>query len=533
MPPNSTPASARNVAQRPQKQPPADSWDSPTKLSPAGGKPDKKAYDEEQARIKAEIDALQAKLSAVRDKISLTTKSGSGNDRESTLRDEHNDLRAQQSSSKSNRSQVMEKIKSLQENIQKKVKDLQASKGKTSFKTVEDVDAHVRKLEQQVESGTMKLADEKRALQEISNSRRIRRLIESYQAEQQRIDEDRREVDELKKLLDDPELKAISDRFEAITAELNVLKAERDEVNANKSKLFDERDGIQSDLNALFNEKRESAKQYREANDQYWTKVKEDRARRDEKRRAQKKAEEEEKKKELADHLLEEAKIPAYQTEIEDCQTLIDHFSGKSPNSDVTKSSLFQKVQVAGVPQLELRKVEGAPVEGAIVRKKGEETESYFVGRKSKSKGKKNTQTTNDDTNSPATPTSASLHMPLPILSALGGLAVPPPTSSADVLRVIEDLKTKKLWFEANQSRATAEKMEKAEAEIKRLLNKKDDSGTATPLLETPAESEPASLVDNELQAADDTASTALWTDNEPQASDNTERDATSVALWI
>jgi len=105
----------------------------------AGGKPDKKLYDIEQARIKGEIDTLQAKLvskflwslqpifmdrrqSTVRDKITLATKSGPGNDRRNALRTELDGIREQQSTNKNSRGKQMEQIKAIQENIQKKVR---------------------------------------------------------------------------------------------------------------------------------------------------------------------------------------------------------------------------------------------------------------------------------------------------------------------------------------------------------------------------------------------------------------------------
>ncbi len=360
-----------------------------------------------------------------------------------------------------------------------------------------------RELEKQVESGQMKLVDEKRALAEISNSRRIRRVVDGFQEDQKKIEEDRHAVEELKKLLDDPEVKAMSDRFEAITAELATLKAGRDEANASKSKLFEERDGIQTQIKALLNEKRESVQRFRDANDRYWSKVNDDRVRRDERRRAQKAAEDQQRKKDIAEHLLEEAKTPAYQTQIEDCQTLIDHFSGKPSNLDTSKSIVSPKTQLVGVRELELRKVEGAP-EGMVVRKKGEEEESYFVGGKGRGRGKKNAQKTSGEGNG-----SASLHMPLPILSALGTLSIPPPTSPVDVPRIIEDLKTKKMWFEANQARATAESIAKAEAEVKRLLKEADKANNTEAVLtqETPAE--PVSTPQTDLWV--ETPQTNLW----------------------
>ncbi|KAF8222177.1 hypothetical protein L208DRAFT_617497 [Tricholoma matsutake] len=432
------------------------------------GKPDKKLYDAEQDKIKSEIDALQVKLSAVRDKISLATKPNSSNDRRSVLRAELDSIRGQQFNNKASRSKVLEQIKGLQDGIQKKIKDLQAAKSKIPFKTVAEVDAHIQHLEKQVESGNMKLADEKRALQEISSVKRNRRVVESFQADQESIEADRRTVDELKQQLDDPESRAISERFDAIKTELDELKKEGDEAYAGRTKLFEERDGLQAQLNTLFNQKRESAQQFRELNDRYWTKVNEDRARRAERAREQRGAEEAQKRQEIAARLREEAEIPAFQAQIEDCQTLIDHFSGK--NSGNITVPLAAKPDVAGVPKLEIRKVDGAP-EGSIARKKkGEEEESYFVGGKGKSKGKRGGSKPSDANGTPTSPTSNSpLNVPLATLSALLTLSIPPPASVVDLPRVIEDLKTKKAWFEANQARVTAENISKAESEIQRL----------------------------------------------------------------
>ncbi|KAG5724339.1 hypothetical protein E4T56_gene16034 [Termitomyces sp. T112] len=458
-----------------------------TKL--AGGKPDKKAYDAEQERLKKEIDALQVKLSAVKDKISLATKSGGpGNDRRAALRAELDAIRGQQSNNKLSRGKVLDQIKAFQDGIQKKIKDLQAAKGKVFFKNVAEVDAHIKNLEKQVESGTMKLADEKRALADISSSKRTRRIVETFQADQDSIEADRAKIDELRKQLDDPEFKATSERFDTIKTELDAIKRESDEAYASRTRLFEERDAIQAQLNGLFNQKREFTAQYREANDLYWNKVNEDRARRAEKARAQRAAEEAQKKAEIAERLLEEAKVPAYQAQIEDCQTLIDFLSGKTSGNVTYKSTpLVEKNEIAGIAKLEVRQVEAVP-EGSIVRKKkGEEEEAYFVG-KGKSKSKKSTS------NTPASP-SAALNLPLPTLSALMSLSIPPPASAADVPRVIEDLKTKKAWFEANQTRVTAENIAKAEENIQRLTGSKDTKVVEVPSGgETPAE--PASPQD-------------------------------------
>ncbi|KJA30270.1 hypothetical protein HYPSUDRAFT_125921 [Hypholoma sublateritium FD-334 SS-4] len=465
----------------------------------AGGKPDKKVYDAEQARIKTEIDALQLKLSAVRDKISFATKSGPGNDRRNILRAELDGLRDKQSTNKNSRGKLIEQSKALKDGIAKKTKDLQAAKAKIPFKTVAEVDAHIKYLEKGVESGNMKLAEEKRALQEISTTKRSRKIVEGFETEQTAIDADRAKVAELSAELDDPASQAISKRYDDIKAELDELKKESDEAYAGRSKLFEERDKIQSALSVLFTEKREQVQRFREANDNYYTKLNEDRARRAEKARAQRAAEEAEKKKAIAEQLLEEAQVPAFQAEIQDCQTLIDYFTGKTTTTTFVLGSLTPKTEVAGVPKLDIRKVEDAP-EGAVIRKKkGEVEESYFVASKPKGKGQKAPKANGsskpketkkeESGEAPAAPASSgSLNVPLPTLSALLVLSIPPPASNADVPRLIEDLNIKKTWFEANQARVTASNITKAEAEIQRL------SKSDAPAQEATTAAEPAGV---------------------------------------
>jgi hypothetical protein len=321
----------------------------------------------------------------------------------------------------------------------------------------------------------MKLADEKRALQDINQARRNRRLVENFQADHNAIEANRQIAEELRKQLDDPESKAASERFDAIKAELDALKKEDEALQANRSKLFEERDQVQAQVNELYTKKRESSQQYKDANDRYWAKVNEDRARRAEKARAQRAAEEAQKRLGQAERLREEAAVPAYQSQIEDCQTLVDFFSGKSSgNAPLTTSSTVEKAEVAGIPKLDIRKVD-AP-DGLVAVKKRDE-EAYFVGGKGK-KGKKGgaKQDGAADTNTGASSTAARLNIPFALLSALFSLSIPAPASTTDVPRVIEDLKTKKAWFEANQARVTAENLAKAEAEIARLTGKKPDN---------------------------------------------------------
>ncbi|RDX55655.1 hypothetical protein OH76DRAFT_1428793 [Lentinus brumalis] len=488
MAPKSKPAATNGAAKKPKSATPSGTA-SPavtttevhefTYVVYGPGKPDKALYDAEQNKIKAEIDALQLKLNAVREKIAPNQKGGPGAERRNALRAELDSIRGQQATGKQARGKVIEQLKNIQDGIQKKVKDLNAARAKIPYKTVAEVDERIRQLEKQVESGNLKLVEEKRALQEISQWKRSRRIVEGFQTEQESIEAERAKAEELRKQLDDPEAKAASERYDAIKAELDELKKEGDEAYASRSKLLDERTAIQAQLDELYSRKRESAQRYKDANDKFYTKLNEDRARRAERQRAERAAYEEAKKQEVIDRLREEAEAPAFQAQIEDCQTLIDHFSGKSSTGTLSSQKpLTEKTDVAGVPKLEIRKVEAGPAEGVVVRKKkGDDDEAYFVAGGGKKKGKKG----GVKPSTPAAETNGSeaagsqLNVPLPTLTALLSLSIPPPTSTADVPRVVEDLKTKKAWFEANQARVTAENKAKGEAEIRKLLGKSAD----------------------------------------------------------
>ncbi|EJD53784.1 hypothetical protein AURDEDRAFT_96166 [Auricularia subglabra TFB-10046 SS5] len=462
-------------------------------------KPDADAYKAEQEKIRSEIEALQTKLNAVKDKIALTNKDGPAAERRAALRAEQDSLRAAQGNNKVSSERLREQIKAIQDNVQKRVQDIQAAKKKAPFKTVAEVDAAIKNLDRQVESGSMAIAQEKRALAEISTYKRARKTIEGFQAEEDAIQAERAKADALRNELNDPEAQALSARYTAIRKELDEIKEQSDAAYADRNKLFDERNALQKEINALHERRRESTQQYRDAHDRYWQKVNEDRARRAEKYRAQRAAEEEEKRKDIIEQIREEARIPAYESQIEDCQTLIDFFGkllhgGAAAAAAIAEASQLTKADVAGVPKLEIRKVE---VDTNLVarKKKGEDEDNYFVG--GKTKAKKGAKATTPQPPK-ETDKNAQLNIPLPTLTALLSLSIPPPASHGEIERTVDDLKTKKTWFEANQRRQTEENVKKGEEKIRQLEAKAqakagaDANGHSTPPAEETATSSPA-----------------------------------------
>lgn len=94
----------------------------------------------------------------------------------------------------------------------------------------------------------MKLVDEKKALQEISNLKRSRKTLEASGSIDDAIAADRARIDELKKQLDDPEARKVSDRFDELKKEMDGLREEGNKAYEERNKLFDERNALSAKM---------------------------------------------------------------------------------------------------------------------------------------------------------------------------------------------------------------------------------------------------------------------------------------------
>lgn len=323
----------------------------------------------------------------------------------------------------------------------------------------------------------MKLAEEKRALSEISTLRRSKRNVEALATQQAAIDADRVKADEMRSTLDDPESKALSKRYDEIKNELETLQKEHEKTSGSRNKLVDQRMAASAKLDVLYATKRERQSSFRSEMDKYYSRINAEKEKRNERFKDEKKREELEKKKEHETQLREEAALPAFGKEIEDCDVLINYFSGTSSSTSTNSNSKSPTEKPSFGKKLELRIVgseENAPDGARVARKKGddEDESSFFVGAPKKS-GKKNKgkskgtplalgEAPSDEPSTPSTGGSA-LHVPLGTLSALLALSIPPPTSQADTARVVDNLRLKREYFISNQERKTKENIEKVE----------------------------------------------------------------------
>lgn len=75
----------------------------------------------------------------VKQKIADSTGHGPAGERRKALRAEQGELRTKTAGHKDERNSTLNQIKSLQEGMQKKIKDMQGAKSKTSYKSTAEI----------------------------------------------------------------------------------------------------------------------------------------------------------------------------------------------------------------------------------------------------------------------------------------------------------------------------------------------------------------------------------------------------------
>jgi uncharacterized coiled-coil DUF342 family protein len=352
-----------------------------------------------------------------------------------------NEIRQKQAGGKSARTSKQDQIKRLDEQLRSRITEQKNARSKIPYKSVEDLDRQIDRLESQVNGGMMKLVDEKKALAEISNLKKTRKTFSQFDTQQKDIDNLRAKIKEIKDSMDDPESKAMSEQYNKIQTELDGIKAEQDEAYKGLSSLRDER-------TKLHNEQREKFEAIRKIKDDYYGQKKaftayerEAKQKAWERRQAEFDRIDKEKKKARAQKMLEEAADPAYMDEIRRANSLL-HFFDPSHHAEV-KAPLLANAGLGAQPT---RKVDAAGLKGTPLRRKEDRDDDYLPAVKKGKKGKKGGN---------AAESSKGFNCPPSVIEDCASMGIDPPASAADVPGVVEKVKAKLDHWKADQEAQT------------------------------------------------------------------------------
>ncbi|KAF1939609.1 hypothetical protein EJ02DRAFT_408270 [Clathrospora elynae] len=474
-------------------------------------KPDDDKYKEDLAKVEKEHTAAQDKLNACKAKLDLAkpnNKDSPNGKRQQELKTELNAIRQAQQGNKSGRNAIFEKIKKLDDQLKTQLNELKTAKGKSNYRSVEDVDQEIARLQKQVDGGMMKLVDEKRALADISTLNKTRKTFSGFDSQQKRVDEIKSQIAEQKKLLDDPENRALSDKYTKLQTELDALKAEQDEAFKSLRTLREETDKARAEQQAKYQARKDLKDGYYQAKRAFQNYEFEARKVRNEKRRQEQVQYTASKRKEAATKRLEEAGAPAYQDEIFATEGLIRHFDPSAlPQKETAAASKF-----AASAQ---RTVDESGLKGTRISKKDTLEEDYFAGTGGK-KGKKGKKG-----GAAAAPSKFNLNMG--IIEELAKVGVDAPSSQDEVPATVEKLNAKLKHWKEDQDRKTKENIAKAQKEIERLEAEEDEGANGT----TDTARKPA----QKNQAVDGSASAEAELEQEKDAAADAAEDLEKASL--
>lgn len=154
----------------------------------------------------------------------------SENPRQDELKKELADIRSQVAEKKGSRQKTEEQISALQENINARVKELNAKTHRMPYRTLADLESAVAKLERDIGGGLMKIVDEKKAVQEINTLNKQKKSFGEVETAQKTIDADRVKLKELKEQKHDPVFKELNDRYSTLDKEFRDIKAAQNSV---------------------------------------------------------------------------------------------------------------------------------------------------------------------------------------------------------------------------------------------------------------------------------------------------------------
>ena len=330
--------------------------------------------------------------------------------------------------------------------MKNRINEQKTNRARVPYKNVEEIDSKIAKLEKDVDSGTMKLVDEKKALAEASNLRKVRKNFAGFEEAEKGINDVKAQIAELKKTMDNPEAKALSDRYNSITEELDSIRASQDEVFKNLNALRDERTKLQEDQQAKYSNMRSVKDKYYEARNAHRAYEQELWKQKQERRKAENEAYAKEKRKKAAAAKLEEASQPAYGNEIAAAEGLINYFDP----STVTEAKTLRGP--SGFAAEAQRTVDASSIKGTALTKKEDRDDTYFMGTGGK-KGKKGKKG-GAATGGVATPIEGKFNLSMGVIEELGKVNVDPPTKQADVPEVLEKLKAKvSKWKSESESK--------------------------------------------------------------------------------
>lgn len=112
------------------------------------------------------------------------------------------EIKEKQGAGKAGRNKVSDEIKRLDEKLKSQIAEAKTARGKSTYKSVEDIDRQIKSLQAKVESATMKIVDERKALDEVNKLIKEKKQFKGFDESQKKIEETKQQIADLRKTAD-------------------------------------------------------------------------------------------------------------------------------------------------------------------------------------------------------------------------------------------------------------------------------------------------------------------------------------------
>ncbi|CAM9021311.1 unnamed protein product [Wickerhamomyces anomalus] len=413
--------------------------------------PDSKVRDDTLAKINQEIKQKDIALAEINAQLKKAVTDPKVANERKTLIGELNELRKTQADFKGKRDLINNKIKEIDASLKRKIGEVQATTSKNNFKSAEEIDARIKKIDDNISSGDMKLVEERLAIKEITSLRKLRKDFSGIQTQQKSIDADKEKIAALKKELSGLNSKEVSVKYESIQKQLDELNLDNKSVNDKRTSLYNKRNALQKEKDALYNSIRKTRADFDEQYKHFKQALADERKRVADEEAKLKAEKEKSERSSKTSKILAEATQPAFEEEIDTVHTLLNVFDPSYVKPTKSNKSALEKSTF--VTERQGRVIEQS-TEDEIIKK---DDNLFFAGsgpHKSSKKGKKG---------------SKKFTLEPDVISSLGDLEIPLPLSQDDVPQTVEALKSKLQTFTATQEETTKKNIEGAKEKIAKL----------------------------------------------------------------
>ena len=418
-------------------------------------KPDENSYKKKLAEIEKALADATLQVTNVRTKLVEVGGRGKGSEEMTQLRQCLETLQKELTKAKAEKRQYIDQARGIEDNIRRETDSLKVCRSKLEVKSVEEVDTKIARLEREVESGTMRIVDENKALRDISALRILRKTFAKFDIMQNQINADRAKLENIRKIyINEPVSKALSDEISTLRDKISLLRGLENEIYSSRNELVLNRNKLQKKRDEIYEQKKALQNKYYHDLHAYHEYESEARKAAAERRQIEREQYEKEKRSAAAAARLEAANEAAFGEEIYICENLVLYFSS---NNNCAVQQEDTKIATEAVRSI---KENGPQGEKFVLKEDLESPNGIFFGSlNNKSKKKKGKNAIGARTE----PTKLQLNMVT--MDQLSKVGVSVPLSVQDNDRVITDLKARIEYYIKNQENKTQENIAKAKPE--------------------------------------------------------------------